>query len=131
MVMNNAKVTNTEFGGLCWVPMAFRSMERTIIIRTNDVDDIRKNGMKDNAERKMSKLTVGGSPADLVIEPMSRPIGTSFSVAHIGVLMKKIPNVKSVLAQLFNQPHFLPGDAKQIVSMPNFNNHQCTLWTHD
>ena len=37
----------TELGGICWVPTAVRTREKTIIMRKKEVTDIRKKGIKD------------------------------------------------------------------------------------
>jgi hypothetical protein len=49
-VMNRARPMITELGGTCWVPMAVRKREKTIIIRKKEVTEIKKKGTREIRE---------------------------------------------------------------------------------
>jgi hypothetical protein len=43
-VRNNAIPTNTTFGGVCWIPSAFRKKDKTMIVLVKDVIIIMREG---------------------------------------------------------------------------------------
>ncbi len=72
----------TILGGDCWVPIADRSIPKTIVIRIKDVTDTKKKGTKEIIDKKiindMELLNWSGVPLRTL--PKSRLTGAANSM---------------------------------------------------
>ena len=73
-VRNKASPIMTWFGGICMVPNALRSKDRTITIRVKDVTIISMAGAKDSTviNRKIWSVTVGAIDCSVSFSPMEK-----------------------------------------------------------
>ena len=92
IVINSASEIMTILGGDCWVPIADRSIPKTMVIRIKDVTETRKKGTSEIIDKNMINeielLNWSGVPLRTV--PKSRLTGAANSM-----VMSKASSVES------------------------------------